>query len=742
MEKFFKILSSFILTLILLASSTVLILAWNAPTFKKDYIEADEEFRAVWVCTVDNMDVEMQNGTSEASINAWKERYLTILQNSIDAGMNAIIFQVSPCNDAFYPSKYKPWSRYLAGYGVDPGWDPVAWMIEVTHNAGLEYHAWFNPYRASTSALDYNITEADSATNIAYLKDYDGDVLYNYKQEYFGDLKSICEAKGALVDNPIFASGEALDHNVVFGTEGKFVLNPASATTIEHLQATFDEFVTNYDVDGVHFDDYFYPNDASYRGTAHPEYKAYTFSSEPDIDLKDYNNYVAGGGELSIYDWRRENVNTLIESLSNIIREKNQNRTRKCAFGISPAARWAPKVEACPAAPHRGAEGGMDSDCNGYYSYSDLYADTRKWVLEGWLDYILPQNYTRLGSSNAGVPTGDYNGINSWWSDVVSTTDCKLYVGTPLYQVSSWTSGGTATNLEIYYQIKWNFEKNYNVDGYVMFRYKSMLSGGGQKAIKAVTANLWKKAALTPIYAAYEYESVSDYAKIKELKTDPTGLYTITFEPVTGAKAYGVLADGEVIARVLSGETEISFEKEEGKTYTFVTYGLDNQTHESFDTVDFSKTKVNEAPVIVLNTKLEKNYLIMSKINLSFTITDADNDSLTYTLYALQNDKQYDIATNVSLSGNTIDVTYDCFAIEMLDMKFVLKVSDGFQEVIFESDTFNVVKELPVEETPPTDVDDPEPTPEKKKCGKKSSALIISTLGVITLLGLILRKKD
>lgn len=743
MQKFFKILSSFVLTMILLAGSTILILAWNAPSFKKEYVEEDEEFRAVWVCTVDNMDVDMQLGTSEASIKAWKERYLIILENAINAGMNAIIFQVSPCNDAFYPSKYKPWSKYLAGYGVDPGWDPVEWMIEVTHQAGLEYHAWFNPYRASTSALEYSITENDAATSISYLKDYDKDTLYSYKQSYFENLKSICKANDALVDNPVFASGDELDHNVVFGTEGKFVLNPASTTTIEHLENTIEEFVTNYDADGIHFDDYFYPNDASYRGSEHLEYKEYTFSTEPDIDLKDYNAYLTSGGDLSIYDWRRENVNTLIQNLSDIIRTKNQTRVRKCAFGISPGARYAPTVEACSATPYRGVEGGMEGGCNGYYSYSDLYADTRKWVLEGWLDYILPQNYTQLGSAAGGVPTGDYSTINKWWSDVVKKTNCKLYVGTPLYQVSSWSADGSANNLEIYYQIKWNQEKNYQVDGYVMFRYDSMLTGAGYKAMKAVTTNLWHKAALTPIYSSYTYESVKDYAKIKELKNDPSGLYTVIFEKVEGAKAYGILADDEVVARVLSGSNEISFTKEEGKTYKLVTYGFDNQIYSAFDTVDFNQVKTNQAPTVVLNTKLEKNYLIMSKIDLNFTVTDADGDLLTYTLYALHNNKKYEIANKVSLTSETIDATYECFAVEMLNMQFVLEVDDGYQKTIFESELFNVVKEIPVEtvpETPPTNSETPKE--EEKKCGSKCGTLMMSVLSAVSLLGVILRKKD
>ena len=267
MKKIIKKLLSFNVTLMLIASFCLVVHAWTPPKLKSEYVEPEVQFRSVWVCTVSNMDIMPQIGTDENAIETWKKAYLEILDNSVKNGMNAIIFQVSPCNDAFYPSKYRPWSEYLAGFGVDPGWDPVEWMIEVTHKAGLEYHAWFNPYRTSTTTLGQSITKEDPATGSHYIYDYNEEEIYNYKQTYFGNLKKVCVENDTLVDNPIFLTGDELDYNVVYGAEGKFVLNPAAPATIKNVENTILEFITNYDADGVHFDDYFYPDDNSYKGS-------------------------------------------------------------------------------------------------------------------------------------------------------------------------------------------------------------------------------------------------------------------------------------------------------------------------------------------------------------------------------------------------------------------------------------------------------------------------------------------
>ena len=696
MKKLVKRLLAFSVTLMLLLSFCLLVNAWTPPKLKNAYVEPEVQFRSVWVCTVANMDIKKQGGTDEAAINAWKGNYLAILERSIESGMNAIIFQVSPCNDAFYPSKYRPWSEYLAGFGVDAGWDPVEWMIEVTHAAGLEYHAWFNPYRTSTSTLTYSITQLDSATNAHFVYDYDKDTIYNYKQSYFGELKSICEKNGTLVDNPIFKTGAELDHAVVYGTEGKFVLNPAAESTIENVENTIREFINNYDADGIHFDDYFYPDDKAYRGT-NTEYKKYSFSCEPDIDLADYANYLTSGGSLSIYDWRRENVNTLISGLGEIVREINETDTYKCAFGISPAARWAPSPENCSVSPHRAAEGGMNESCNNYYSYSDLYADTYKWAKEGWIDYILPQVYMYLGDTPIGVPDGTYPTVTKWWSDALQGYPCKLYIGTALYEIEKWSDAQNATTDEFYYQQMYNQDKAFRVDGYVMFRYASLNTSLGSKAVDKMLAKVWTMSALTPTYPAYTYDSVDSSAKINELKLNSDGSYSVSFDKIDDAKAYGILADGECVARVLSGNSSIVFTKEEGKTYELVTYGYDNMMHTDKDVVNFDEVAVNQKPVASFKTKFEKEYLISSKIDVEISIVDKENDPMKYTLTFQYDGRDRVLVNNQDVTENEFTYTFNSYAREYENCYFILTVDDGYGPVEIVSDSFKLVKEL----TPP-----------------------------------------
>ena len=163
-----KIISCLVLVLIVLCAGITVNAKgkekWSSSSSLKKYENVDTECRAVWVCTVGNMDVKKQEGTSEVAIQAWKDQYLAILDNAQAHNLNTIIFQIRPCNDAFYPSKYNPWSEYLVSYGKDPGWDPLEWMLEVTHERGMEYHAWMNPYRVTTSAVEKIVNDKKENT--------------------------------------------------------------------------------------------------------------------------------------------------------------------------------------------------------------------------------------------------------------------------------------------------------------------------------------------------------------------------------------------------------------------------------------------------------------------------------------------------------------------------------------------------------------------------------------------------
>ena len=703
-----------------------------APNFGSNkYVEQTTEFRATWVSTVSNIDTTPQKGTSPEAINKWKEQYLTILNNAKAANLNTIVFQVRPCNDAFYPSKYNPWSEFMAGFGVDPGWDPLAWMIDVTHKAGLEYHAWLNPYRASVDSLKEAITEVDQATKAKQVFDYDEKKINDYKDEYFERLKKTLENKNTTVDNPIMKTGDDLHYNILYGTEDKFILNPASDETIEHLEKTIKEIVDNYDVDGIHFDDYFYPNDCGYKGT-NQEYKSITyFSCEPHVDYQDYLDYKESltnqKDALSIYDWRRENVNNLISHLSDVINEANKKKTKHfCAFGISPAARYAPD-ETCPI---RGTVNGMKGEgCNNYYSYSDLYADIYKWIKSGWIDYVVPQLYTNMAFNASGLPSGSYNVLARWWSNVCKDTKCKLFIGTAAYKINDWAKEGVGDALELYYQLRWNQKENNKIDGYCFFTYKNIIEGSGKSysAMQTVNKALWKNFALTPLYDDNTYPTLKENQEvgISKIKIEADQSYSIYLdnEEKETYKAFAVYMGDDLVTRVNGSTDIISLPTiDKTKEYKIISYGFNNESTKG-TIIDFASAKENEKPKINFEGTINKFYMPGDKVEGTFKIEDSDSTDFTYVLYL----NEYEINMG-KVENKEIVLNYKVLDLKQDDYHFILKVNDGFGEVIYETSSYKIGED----EEPPI-IDPPiNPPVDNSGCKGKNAYIEILMLLLIT----------
>ena len=687
-----KILTCFIFVITLLCCTMTVHAGaknkWNGSSSLSKYENVDTEFRAVWVCTVGNMDVKKQSGTSEDAIQEWKNQYISVLDNAQAHNLNTIIFQIRPCNDAFYPSKYNPWSEYLCGYGKDPGWDPLEWMIEVTHERGMEYHAWMNPYRVTTSAVEKIVTNTGGGVENVY--DYDNVELQKAKQKVFADMKNRAVLNGTKnVDNPVFYEGKDLEYNVVLGTEAKYVLNPASENTITHLENTIREVVENYNIDGIHFDDYFYPNDCSYISTgSNANFKGLTFSTESLTDYADYQNYLNNGGNLSIYDWRRENVNILIKKLSEIIREANKTKDIPCAFGISPAGRWAPSPESCPVGSPRPTEGGMQGSCGNYYSYSDLFADTKKWVDEEWIDYLLPQVYSELGEG--------YDEVIEWWSKKMKDSPVKLYVGTALYQIDEW--GDSA---EIYYQVRYNQSVGNRVDGYSIFRYVNLLNGKGKTAISLVSKALWKTNALTPLYNGYNYKhEVSKLAEIKKIVEGSNDTRRMYYDEVEDAKAYIIyrtstkqpseLNSTDILAMNLKNKGYFDIEFSEEYNYYLATVSQDNTIYLDENKISFENTEMNQPPLVTLESTFYKTVVIESKVTVEFKIVDPEGKDLEYNTYIIENGKES--VVNSIKNGDIVKIEWEAPFVDVENLKFKIVVSDSVKETILETELFNVVE--------------------------------------------------
>jgi uncharacterized lipoprotein YddW (UPF0748 family) len=314
------------------------------------------QLRADWIASVSNIDWPSAPGLPASEQRAELVGYL---DEAVDRGLNAVVLQVRPTADTFWPSDLEPWSAWLTGEaGKGPGYDPLRFAVREAHSRGLELHAWFNPYRVSQttdrSALD---PESPAAQNPDWVVEYGGKLYYD----------------------PGLPQVRQLTTDVIM------------------------EAVRRYDIDGVHFDDYFYP---------------YPVGTTPFPDDATFATYGAGFPDTpeGRADWRRDNVNRLVEGLN----ERIHRAKPWVLFGVSPFAVWRNQAtDPEGSATTAGAE-----------TYDDLYADTRRWVREEWIDYVAPQVYWNIGFAAA-----DYGVLVPWWSQQVKSTDVQLYIGQATYKV-------------------------------------------------------------------------------------------------------------------------------------------------------------------------------------------------------------------------------------------------------------------------------------------------------------------
>ncbi len=381
------------------------------------------QFRGVWVSTVFNLDFPSAKGLSAAN---YKKEYTKLLDNLEAMNMNAVIFQVRPKLDAFYSSKINPWSEFLTGtQGKKPNWDPLAWMINETHNRGMEFHAWFNPFRVTTSS-DHKSTNKEILSTLA---------ANNWARKNEG---------------------------MVYKFDGKLHLNPGEPAVIKHVHDSVMEVVRNYNIDAVHFDDYFYP----YRSV---NSKEIWFAPEEEETFKKYGQAFSDVG-----DWRRSNVDHMISSISYSITTYNKQKGKSVQFGISPYGIWGHYDKH----PEGSAEGvGSLTPVTSFASYDNLYADTRKWVKYDWIDYIIPQVYWTFAEKAA-----PYAEVTDWWSSVVKDTRCQLYIGHANYKYISNASKNVSWQNyeEVPNQLRFNsmYEE---IKGSSFFSYRYLLKTANNK---------------------------------------------------------------------------------------------------------------------------------------------------------------------------------------------------------------------------------------------------------------------
>ena len=338
-------LSSFLLAIFILSSIRTV-----------SQSDIKREFRGVWIATVSNIDWPSSRNLTTSQ---QKEEFIELLDMCKSMNFNAVIFQVRPAADAFYESKFEPWSTYLTGMSGEapaPYYDPLAFLIEETHKRGMEFHAWLNPYRA----------------------------VVNY-QEY--------------QPKPFPLTYERPEWFINYGKNKYF--DPGIPEVREYTLKIVSDIVQNYDIDAIHFDDYFYP---------------YKIEGVPFPDEQSFKDHGGSFYPNEREAWRRNNVNLIINQLHTRIKEIKP----WVQFGISPFGVW-----------RNGDKDPRGSDTRaGQTNYDDLYADISLWIKRGWVDYLIPQAYWHIGHEKA-----DYEKVVKWWAENAFGT--RLYVGHGLYKLDN-----------------------------------------------------------------------------------------------------------------------------------------------------------------------------------------------------------------------------------------------------------------------------------------------------------------
>ncbi|PWN71867.1 hypothetical protein C1631_004420 [Chryseobacterium phosphatilyticum] len=301
--------------------------------FRTNLPEIKREFRGAWIASVANINWPSRNDLTVDQQKAEAINMLDMLKNN---NFNAAIFQIRPSADALYTSNIEPWSYFLTGEtgtAPYPNYDPLQFWIEESHKRGLELHVWLNPYRAH-------------------------------------------HTNGGAVNGLSMAN--KLSDIVVRLKNGMYWFDPANPKTQGHVSNVVKDIVTRYDIDAIHFDDYFYPYATYNKGADFP-------------DNATWSAYVGSGGTLSRADWRRDNVNKFVERIyKEIHAEKSYVK-----FGISPFGIWKP---------------GYPAGIVGSSQFDELYADAKLWLNRGWVDYFSPQLYWPIDSKGQG-----FEALLSWW---------------------------------------------------------------------------------------------------------------------------------------------------------------------------------------------------------------------------------------------------------------------------------------------------------------------------------------
>ena len=502
----------------------------------KEY-DYDTYMRSVWVTPLAGCIPSYKNADS------YKKEIIEVFDVMDHFNLNSLIFHIRIMNDALYPSKLNPTSNYL-----NANWDVLEWIIEECHKRGFEFHAWMNPYRVKASGGSTAVEEA-------------------------AKIKSRCAAN--IGSNP---------DNLLVSTSGGVILNPGLQCVRQFIVDTCMEVIENYDIDAIHFDDYFYISNVD--------------------DSKTYKANNPNG--LGLSDWRREQVNLFIELLHDTMKEYNKANNRYVQLGISPTGIY------------RNGDGVVTYDENGnaissgsktggqehYESY--LFSDTVKWINEEWIDYIMPQSYWAFTHTIAG-----YGDVMSWWNKIVKYKNVNLYSGMGIYMSENPGSNYSwgYDPYESYNQILYASTLD-NCDGTVFYNYtylertyKGEVGNLYNTGLNAVKKDLFNNKCVLPVIKNMEPVSVKAPTNAVIDETDKD--VSITFNTAENAKFYVIYrSEGEItfdsseVYDIIypgdKGTTKLLWtDKTNGKKYNYAIRTQSPTNHLSDDALKITLLKFN-----------------------------------------------------------------------------------------------------------------------------------------------------
>ena len=443
----------------------------------KEFKTKDREFRAVWVSPLVG---DINRYSSKAQ---YQEQLLSVLDNMEYYNLNVMLFHVRIMNDSLYPSKYSDWSVY---YDTNPDWDCLPWLIEECHKRGIEFHAWMNPYRVQNGTFN----------------------LKSLAQKY---------RSSNMASNPA---------NLLQG-KNSVILNPGIPEVRDWLVNVCMEVVENYDVDAIHFDDYFYDDGIDDTETQR-EYRP---------------------SSMSTGDWRREQVSIFIHNLSDAIRAYNKEHNRRVELGVSPSGVWRADTNknngfgtvTYNETTHMVETEGSRTASASFQHYGNyLYSDTLYWINMEWIDYIIPQTYWALNHGSC-----PYADLMDWWDEVCSYKKVNVYSGMGLYLHDSSGGYGWYTNQrEAYYQIRYCNGLE-TVGGYSFFAYSDVKEAVRDPKVMSGVKSLFANVAILPEIKTQDAIRLNKIEDLNVYKT--TAGYKLSFKADDDAKFYVIYRSSKEI---------------------------------------------------------------------------------------------------------------------------------------------------------------------------------------------------